>query len=88
MYLCISVCNIYTYNFFLQNRDWLKSLSLNNSQNLDHIESALFVFVMDDTSPANFEEVGCFTLPLEYDICHYSNMNVVGHVRLSFNTNY
>lgn len=40
-----------------KNRDWLKSLSLNNSQNLDHIESALFVFVMDDTSPANFEEL-------------------------------
>ncbi|XP_063853289.1 peroxisomal carnitine O-octanoyltransferase-like isoform X3 [Scylla paramamosain] len=40
-----------------QNRDWLKSLSLENMKNLDIIESAAFVFVLDESCPSNSEEV-------------------------------
>lgn len=39
-----------------QNREWLKSLSLQNMKNLDLIESAMFVFVLDENCPSNHQE--------------------------------
>lgn len=43
--------------FILQNRDWLRSLSLTNMRNLDLVESAMFVFVLDDSEPRDEKEV-------------------------------
>ncbi|XP_071528137.1 peroxisomal carnitine O-octanoyltransferase [Panulirus ornatus] len=40
-----------------KNRDWLKSLSINNMKNLEHIESSMFVFVLDDTTPKDRNEL-------------------------------
>ncbi|XP_045114902.1 peroxisomal carnitine O-octanoyltransferase-like [Portunus trituberculatus] len=39
-----------------ENRDWLKSLSFENMKNLELIETAAFVFVVDETCPATQQE--------------------------------
>ncbi|KAK4329415.1 hypothetical protein Pmani_000173 [Petrolisthes manimaculis] len=40
-----------------KNRDWLKSLSLTNMKNLDLVESAMFVFVLDNSEPMDEKEM-------------------------------
>lgn len=40
-----------------ENRQWLKSLSIANMRNLELVESAAFVFVLDESCPANYEEL-------------------------------
>lgn len=44
-------------NNWAQNRDWLKSISLNNMTCLNTIESAAFVYVLDDSKPSNYSEL-------------------------------
>nr|XP_045600362.1 peroxisomal carnitine O-octanoyltransferase-like isoform X1 [Procambarus clarkii] len=53
----LSVLTCDTRESWAQNRDWLKSLSINNMKNLEHIESSSFVFVLDDTAPENFDQL-------------------------------
>lgn len=53
----ISVLTCDTRENWAQNRDWLKSLTLNNMKNLEHIETSMFVFVLDDTAPENFNQL-------------------------------
>ncbi|KAG7163622.1 Peroxisomal carnitine O-octanoyltransferase-like [Homarus americanus] len=67
----LSVLTCDTRENWAQNRDWLKSLSVNNMRNLHHIDSSMLVFVLDDTTPENFNQHTPYDAMVSVMLAHY-----------------
>ncbi|KAK7084161.1 hypothetical protein SK128_027304 [Halocaridina rubra] len=54
---CVSVLTCDRRDKWAENRDWLRSVSIDNVKTLELIESSMFAFVLDDSTPQDFQQL-------------------------------